>query len=71
MVPLHKGPPCSHTKNVTQESVPVLTGNFMCMGAGGWGGVENGTKTTQRTLKLEVALQIIQFCSQNFIDEEN
>lgn len=31
MVPLCKGPPCSHTKNMAQESIPVLTGNFMCM----------------------------------------
>lgn len=70
MVPLCKGPPCSHTKNVAQESIPVLTGNFMCMVVVVVV-VGNGTKTTQRTLKLEVALHIIQFCSQNFIDEEN
>lgn len=28
LVPLPKGPPCSHTKNIAQESIPVVTVNF-------------------------------------------
>lgn len=29
-VPLPKGPPCSHTKNLAQKNMPMLTENFMC-----------------------------------------
>ena len=46
LVPLPKGPPCSHTKNMAQESIPVLTVNVMRM----WE-KQNKTETKKKTSK--------------------
>lgn len=52
IVPLPKGPSCSHTRNLAQESIPVLTKNFMYT----WGKKKIPKQKTHRPLKLEVAL---------------
>lgn len=66
MVPQPKGPPSAHTKNTAQASISVFTVNFKCM----WEKPNQNKNKPHRILKLEAALQIIQFCSQNFIDQE-
>lgn len=50
LVPLPEGPPCSHTKNTAQESIPVVTKFHVRVG-------KTKQKQTSRTSELEAALQ--------------